>query len=138
MDLECFFLYRVLGVSTTLVRVVWDPPEKTNGTLKNYFIYNGDTFVEQTNDLTCTINGLQSATGYDLYVCASNNAGKSDKASLRAVTCDIGDTLPEKPWFAMVGRREVQTILLKRNLSLLFYYNNLYDQRYVSIGLHPK
>ena len=100
--------FRVLGASTTLVRVAWDPPEKQNGILKNYFIYNGDTFVEQTSELTSTITGLQSATGYDLFVCASNNAGKSEKASLRAVTCDIGDTLPDKPWFAMVNKREVK------------------------------
>ena len=85
--------FRMLGSSTSLVRVAWDPPEKHNGILKNYFVYNGDTFVEQTNDLTSTINGLQPSTGYDFYVCASNNAGKSEKASLRVVTCDVGNKI---------------------------------------------
>ena len=89
--------FRVIGSTTNLIRVAWEPPDKLNGNLKNYFVYNGEHLVEQTSELTCIINGLTPNTGYDLHVCASNSAGKGEKSSIRGVTCDIG--LHNKKYF---------------------------------------
>ena len=31
--------FRVIGSTTNLIRVAWEPPDKLNGNLKNYFVY---------------------------------------------------------------------------------------------------
>lgn len=32
---------RILGCTTTQLKVAWDPPDDTNGVLKGYYVYNG-------------------------------------------------------------------------------------------------
>lgn len=98
---------RITGATTNIIRIVWDPPKQPNGAIKSYFVYNGETLVDQTADLTTTITGLQADSSYDIYICATTSKGKGEKAYLRANTCNLGDILPEKPSFGMVGRREI-------------------------------
>jgi hypothetical protein len=56
-----------------------------SGELKNYFICNGDNFVELTNDLTCTINSCNQRQD-TIYMFVQVTMLKREKASLRAVT----------------------------------------------------
>lgn len=98
---------KVIGATTTLIKIAWDPPDKMNGVFKGYYVFNGENVVEQTNEQTCILNGLQAGTGYDVFVCASTNKGKGEKAMIRASTCHLGDILPEKPVFGLIGRREI-------------------------------
>lgn len=95
------------GSTTNIIRITWDPPSKPNGQIKSYFVYNGEVLVEQTSDLSSTITGLQPESSYEIFVCASNNRGKGEKAYLKASTCGLGDVLPEKPSFGMIGKREI-------------------------------
>ncbi|CAF0722557.1 unnamed protein product [Brachionus calyciflorus] len=98
---------KISGATTNMIRVTWGPPQKPNGILKSYFVYKDENLIEQTNDLSSTITGLQPDNAYDIYICASTCKGKGDKAYLRASTCGLGDVIPEKPTFGMIGRREI-------------------------------
>ncbi|RNA10445.1 hypothetical protein BpHYR1_001734 [Brachionus plicatilis] len=98
---------KATGATMNIIRVVWEPPSKPNGTLKSYFVYNGEILVEQTSELSSTITGLQPESSYEISVCASNNRGKGERAYLKASTCGLGDVLPDKPSFGMIGKREI-------------------------------
>ena len=95
------------GSTTSLLKIVWDAPEKMNGLLKGYFIFNGQIFIDQTNDLMYILQGLSPSTSYEIHVCAATSKGKGAKAIVHATTCEIGDLAPEKPTFGSVGRREM-------------------------------
>lgn len=95
------------GATTTLIKLTWDPPEFMNGIFKGYYIYNGKTLVDQTNDLMCVVTGLAPKTSYELHVCASTSKGKGRMASVKASTLELGDIIPERPTFGPVGRREI-------------------------------
>lgn len=95
------------GSTTSLLKIMWDPPENINGLLKGYFIFNGQIFIEQTNDLMYILQGLSPATSYDIYICAATSKGKGARAVITATTCELGDLAPEKPTFGTVGRREM-------------------------------
>ena len=101
MNLKCE------GATTTLLKVIWEPPERMNGFFKGYFVYNGKALVDQTNEFMYIITGLAPGTSYEIHVCASTTVGKGEKATLRASTCDLGDTIPDKPIFGPIGRREI-------------------------------
>lgn len=98
---------KAIGSTTNIIRVSWEPPNKPNGTIKTYIVYNGENIVEQTTDLSSTITGLQPESSYEISVCACNNKGKGEKAFLKTSTCGMGDVLPDKPSFGMVGKREI-------------------------------
>lgn len=98
---------KAINSTTSIIKISWEPPSRMNGIFKGYFVYNGENLVEQTNDLTAIISGLQADNSYDLYVCASTSKGKGEKACLKASTCGLGDILPEKPVFGLIGRREI-------------------------------
>lgn len=95
------------GATTSVVKITWDPPERMNGQLRGYFVYKDTVLVEQTNEVSCLLSGLQPGTAYDVQVCASTLKGKGDKASVRVSTCNLGDVIPERPTFGMIGRREI-------------------------------
>ena len=78
-----------------------------NGQLRGYFVYKDNTLIEQTNELSYIFSGLQPCTTYDVHVCASTSKGKGEKAIIKASTCNMGDILPERPTFGMIGRREI-------------------------------
>ncbi len=98
---------RIAGATTSLIKIQWDPPEKMNGALKGYFIYKDNVLLEQTNETSYILTGLQPITKYDVHVCASTSMGKGPKSFLATSTCDLGDTLPEKPTFTQIGRKEL-------------------------------
>lgn len=98
---------KVAGSTSTLLKITWDPPDKLNGLMKGYYVYNGATLVEQTYDLMSIVTGLQPSSSYEISVCASTSKGKGARASVRASTTDLGDVLPEKPYFGLIGKREI-------------------------------
>jgi hypothetical protein len=95
------------GSTTSLLKIVWDAPEKMNGLLRGYFIFNGQILIDQTTDLMFILQGLSPSTSYEIHVCAATSKGKGAKAIVHATTCEIGDLSPEKPTFGSVGRREM-------------------------------
>ena len=98
---------RCTGSTTSMLKIMWDPPEKQNGIIKGYSIFNGQICLDQINDLMYIIHGLSPATSYEIYVCASTSKGKGAKAAIVAKTCELGDLSPEKPTFCSIGRREI-------------------------------
>lgn len=98
---------KIVGTTTSIIKIAWDPPENMNGLFKGYFIYNGENLLDQTNELNYMLGGLSPATSYELFVCASTTKGKGEKASIRGSTCSLGDIMPDKPTFGLIGRREI-------------------------------
>lgn len=89
------------------MKIVWEPPERSNGVLKGYFIFNGTLCLDQTNDQMYIITGLSPGTSYEVHVCAATSKGKGEKATMTASTCELGDQTPEKPTFGLIGKREI-------------------------------
>jgi hypothetical protein len=98
---------RCAGATTTLIKLMWDPPEFINGIFRGYYIYNGKTLVDQTNDLMCVITGLTPKTSYEFHICASTSKGKGKVTSVKASTLELGDIIPDRPTFGPIGRREI-------------------------------
>ena len=98
---------RVAGATTALIKIQWDPPTSMNGVCKGYFVYKDNILMDQTFDMSYIFTTLQPATKYEIQVFASTAKGKGDKAVLTVSTCGLGDTLPEKPTFGLIGRKEL-------------------------------
>jgi hypothetical protein len=98
---------RVTGASTSIISIAWDPPAIMNGVLKFYQIFKEEQSLDQTNELSFMIKGLQPSSSYQISVCAVTYRGQGEMATINASTCSLGDTLPEKPVFGLVGRREI-------------------------------
>ncbi|ELU06668.1 hypothetical protein CAPTEDRAFT_189303 [Capitella teleta] len=98
---------RILGATTTQLKIGWDVPFECNGVLKNYFIYNGDKYHESTSELTSIISGLQPNTSYEICVAASTAKGKGPKESISAATVEMGAHAPSKPEVNVRGRNEM-------------------------------
>ena len=90
-----------------LVKIQWDPPASINGNMKGYFVYKNDELMDQTYDNMYIFTGLQPDTKIEVAVCASTSKGKGPKAQLTASSCSLGETTPEKPTFAQIGRKEM-------------------------------
>lgn len=98
---------KLLAATITQLKIAWDAPEKLNGILKSYCVYNGEELVDHTNDHVYILSGLQPSTTYEISVCACNSAAKGEKSTISCVTGDLGDVTPEKPVFGMIGTREI-------------------------------
>lgn len=101
------YYFIVAGATTTLIKIQWDPPAKMNGIFKGYHVYKNDELMDTTFDHTYILTGLTTDTKCEVQVCASTSKGKGSKATLSAATCELGDTIPDKPTFAAVGRKEL-------------------------------
>ncbi|CAH1785419.1 unnamed protein product [Owenia fusiformis] len=99
---------RFLGSTTTQLKVGWEPPENSNGQLKNYFVYQGNSCVDHTTELSAIISGLHPNTTYEVHVCASTSKGKGPKASMSGSTSELGAHAPAKPTVHVIGRNELK------------------------------
>jgi len=84
---------KVIGVTTTVIKIAWDAPLSMNGIFKHYYIFKENTLIDQTNDTSYILGGLHPGITYEFQVCASTTKGKGEKATVRAATCDIGGKL---------------------------------------------
>jgi hypothetical protein len=109
---------RVVGSTTTILKIAWDPPEKIVSLIKYYNIYKDDQLIDQTNDITYMLTGLQPDSCYEISVCAIGTKGIGTKSTIRASTVCLGDTLPEKPTFGLIGKREILVRWLPPQLIL--------------------
>ncbi|XP_063966390.1 uncharacterized protein LOC129277460 isoform X2 [Lytechinus pictus] len=98
---------RVLGITTSQIRLGWAPPQYSNGGLKGYVVYNGKHQVETTSELNSIISGLAPKTSYEIYVCAYNHKGKGPKSSISATTEELGKHAPSKPTLTARGRSQI-------------------------------
>ncbi len=98
---------RTAGSTTSLIKVQWDPPAKMNGVCKGYYVFKDDVFIETTYDLTYILTGLQPETKCEVQVCASTSKGKGPKANISTISSNMGETMPEKPTFGLIGRKEL-------------------------------
>lgn len=98
---------RVLGSTTSQLRVGWAPPQYHNGGLKGYIIYNGKHQVDTTPELNAIVSGLSPATSFQIFVCAYNHKGKGPKASITATTGELGKHAPSKPALTARGRSHI-------------------------------
>nr|XP_006819045.1 PREDICTED: uncharacterized protein LOC102807909 [Saccoglossus kowalevskii] len=98
---------RVLGVTTTQIKICWSPPLFPNGAVKGYIVYNGKTSTDNTSELSSIVSGLAAATTYDIQVCAYNSKGKGAKATISVRTAELGQHAPGKPSLTVRGRSEV-------------------------------
>ncbi|XP_030853426.1 uncharacterized protein LOC581522 isoform X3 [Strongylocentrotus purpuratus] len=98
---------RILGITTSQIRLGWAPPQYNNGGLKGYVVYNGKHQVEMTSELNSIISGLAPKTTYELHVCACNHKGKGPKSSISATTEELGKHAPSKPTLTARGRSQI-------------------------------
>jgi hypothetical protein len=75
--------------------------------IKGYYIFKDNTLVDQTFDQMYIFTGLAAETKIEVAVCASTCKGKGPRAVVHAATLGLGETLPEKPTFAQIGRKEL-------------------------------
>ena len=70
------------------ITVSWNTPSTTNGTISNYYVYRGGTYIGQTgNSSTSYIDdGLTKGTSYSYTVVAYNSAGASVASSASIAT----------------------------------------------------
>ncbi|CAL8101889.1 unnamed protein product [Calicophoron daubneyi] len=118
-------------VTTTQVRLVWDPPKKLNGVLRYYMVrverldrgcanqvlavsrsqkkyqVSALRYSERTNEPTTIISGLLPQTFYSISVCAVNGRGIGPSASTTVKTLELGPHCPSKPVISALGRSEV-------------------------------
>ncbi|XP_013414225.1 uncharacterized protein LOC106176403 isoform X2 [Lingula anatina] len=99
--------FRILGSTTTQIKVGWEPPESANGHLKGYHVYLGKKEVDFVHELSCIISGLAPHTSYDISVCAVTVKGKGAKATLLGSTSELGAHAPPKPTVHVLGRNEI-------------------------------
>ena len=95
------------GITTSVIKIVWEPPEYMNGVLKGYHVYKDNAFIDTTIETSFIFGGLHPGNSYEFQVCASTVKGKGKKNSIKASTCEIGDITPDKPIFGLIGRREI-------------------------------
>ena len=98
---------RILGSTTTIIKIAWDPPDKQTSFIKSYCVYKNDDYLDQTYDNSYILSGLQPDSTYDISVCAVSTKGKGERSQIKANTCSLGDTIPEKPLFGLIGKREI-------------------------------
>lgn len=90
-----------------LIKVQWDPPAQMNGIIKGYYIFKDNAYVDQTFDQMYIFTGLPAETKCEVAVCASTSKGKGPRAILQTTTLGLGETLPDKPTFSQIGRKEL-------------------------------
>jgi hypothetical protein len=98
---------KISGITTSVIKIVWEPPEDMNGILKSYHVYKDNVNIDTTTETNFIFGGLHPGTSYEFQVCASTIKGKGKKSSIKASTCEIGDITPDKPIFGLIGRREI-------------------------------
>ncbi|XP_077986413.1 uncharacterized protein LOC144440857 [Glandiceps talaboti] len=98
---------KVIGVTTTQIKICWTPPEYPNGVLKGYCVYNGKSQTDSTSELNSIIMGLAPGNTYDIHVCAVNSKGKGQKSTLQVRTTELGQHAPGKPSLTVRGRSEI-------------------------------
>lgn len=74
---------KLLASTTSQIKIGWEPPANPNGILTSYHVYCNDIPMEQTYELQALIVGLQSATSFDISVCASTCIGIEANKFLR-------------------------------------------------------
>lgn len=99
----------VLSATSSTVGLSWSAPI-AGGAASSYTIQYrvaGATgwlsIVQAGGTTTCTVTGLQSATGYEFSVIAANSAGAGPMSSILSVTTSSGATVPGAPTALVVS-----------------------------------
>lgn len=98
---------KVVGATTSIIRLGWDVPVRPNGQIKSYIVYVNDNLVEQTVECCYTLKNLKPSSSYEVAVCATTCMGEGERAAITAKTCSVGEITPEKPAFGMINKREI-------------------------------
>ncbi|XP_064420183.1 uncharacterized protein LOC102361873 [Latimeria chalumnae] len=104
---SCPLDFRVLGCTTTQLKLSWSPPAEPRGVIKCYILYKEDILIESTTELSCIVTGLTPSTSYSFSICACTVKGKGEKSSLIAKTADPGDHAPSNLTLNVLGRNEI-------------------------------
>ncbi|XP_069097545.1 uncharacterized protein [Pleurodeles waltl] len=104
---SCPLNLRVIGRTTSQLKLIWAPPAEPHGVIKGYTVCRGDTVVESTQELSCIVGGLTPDTSYTFSVCACTSKGRGEKAFVEARTTDTGEHAPGKLSLYVVGRSEI-------------------------------
>ncbi|XP_043914062.1 uncharacterized protein LOC122790600 [Protopterus annectens] len=104
---SCPLDFRVLGCTTTQIKLGWSPPEESNTTIKCYNLYKGETLVDSTSEMSYIMTSLTPLTVYTFHVCACTSQGRGEKASLVTQTADPGNHAPSKLTVNVLGRSEI-------------------------------
>lgn len=104
---SCPLNLRVIGRTTSQLKLIWAPPAEPHGAIKGYTVYRGNSVVESTQELSCIVGGLSPDTSYTFSVCACTSKGRGEKAFVEARTTDTGEHAPGKLTLYVVGRSEI-------------------------------
>eukprot|EP00112_Aurelia_sp_Birch-Aquarium-sp1_P016609 Seg378.26 transcript_id=Seg378.26/GoldUCD/mRNA.D3Y31 product=Usherin protein_id=Seg378.26/GoldUCD/D3Y31 len=129
---------RVLGRTTTQMKIGWDPPESPNGIVKGFQIYQpGKAGFTETKDLSHIFINLIPSTEYTFEIYALTSVGKGDKADLVCATVDLREHAPPKPTLHALGRNEilVQWNPPEEPLGRINYYEVKMDDEVIYTGI---
>lgn len=126
---------RVLAVTTSQIRVVWEPPAHPNGAIRKYVVQltpiggsssNNSSMQTRrgsrdlsasevqlpktlyTQELNAIVSGLAADAAYSVSVSALNGFGAGIATQLNVQTLRYGPHSPQRLRFLVVGRHEVQ------------------------------
>lgn len=104
---SCPMDFRVLGCTTTQIKLGWSPPAEPNGTVRCYNLYKGETLVDSSSEMSYIMTNLTPLKFYTFHVCACTSQGKGEKAVLITQTADPGNHAPSKLTVNVLGRNEI-------------------------------
>lgn len=99
---------RVLAKSTSQIKIMWEPPETSNGVLKGYqVVVRGKTFSLEIHENYFILSSLPADTEYTFQVFALTSKGRGEPAILTTATDDLASHAPPKPVVQVLGRHEL-------------------------------
>ncbi|XP_036375557.1 phosphatidylinositol phosphatase PTPRQ [Megalops cyprinoides] len=90
------------NISSTSIRVSWEPPLNPNGKITHYTVYGLDLFSKQafqrvTNETSVVLSGLRKYTSYKLRVAASTAVGESSLSEEDDIFAVTMEDEPDSP-----------------------------------------
>lgn len=99
---------RVLNKSTSQIKIMWEPPETSNGVLKGYqIVVRGKTSSLEVHENYFILSSLPPDTEFTFQVFALTSKGRGEAAILTTATDDLASHAPPKPVVQVLGRHEL-------------------------------
>lgn len=99
---------QVLNKSTSQIKIMWEPPETSNGVLKGYqIVVRGKTSSLEVHENYFILSSLPPDTEFTFQVFALTSKGRGEAAILTTATDDLASHAPPKPVVQVLGRHEL-------------------------------
>lgn len=98
----------LVKVESDYVSVEWLQPERPNGHLTGYILYNNQKKVYSGNEKRYTITGLQVYATYILRIEACTRVGCTSSPEVKVGTAQLPPSEPEKPTLTVLGTNRIK------------------------------